>query len=51
VSRTVFFSWQRDRPPREGRNLIEKALETAVSRIAGDTTVEQAVRDVTGLIC
>jgi hypothetical protein len=45
---TVFFSWQTDRPPREGRNLIEKALENAVSRIANDAKVEPAVRE--GLI-
>src|ERR1700680_4196047 len=44
MSRTVFFSWQVDRPPREGRNLIEKALEKAISGIAHDAMVEQAVR-------
>jgi hypothetical protein len=41
---TVFFSWQSDRPSREGRNLIEKALETAVARINKDLTVEEAER-------
>jgi hypothetical protein len=45
MSATVFFSWQSDRPSREGRNLIEKALETAVARIAGDMKVEEAVRE------
>ena len=35
----------RDRPTREGRNLIERALEAAVSRIADDTAVEEAVRE------
>jgi hypothetical protein len=45
VARTVFFSWQSDRPPREGRNLVEKALGTAVARIAGDLDLEEAVRD------
>jgi hypothetical protein len=42
---TVFFSWQSDTPKREGRNLIEKALTAAVSRIAEDLTVEDAVRE------
>jgi hypothetical protein len=45
MSKTVFFSWQSDRPTREGRNLIERALEAAVSRIADDTAVEEAVRE------
>jgi hypothetical protein len=45
MSRTVFFSWQDDRAKKEGRNLIERALEIAVSRIAKDTKVEEAVRD------
>lgn len=43
---TVFFSWQTDRPAREGRNLIERALEAAVHRIGQDTTIEEAVRDL-----
>src|SRR6476469_6518137 len=45
MSRTVFFSWQSDRSTKEGRNLIEKALENAVARIAADITVEEAVRE------
>jgi hypothetical protein len=45
MSRTVFFSWQSNRSSREGRNLIEKALESAVARIAQDMTVEEALRD------
>jgi|ERR1039458_2503297 hypothetical protein len=45
MSKTVFFSWQSDRPTREGRNLIERALEAAVSRIADDAAVEEAVRE------
>jgi hypothetical protein len=44
MNRTVFFSWQVDRPSREGRNLIEKALEKAISGIAHGATVEQAER-------
>ena len=45
MSNTVFFSWQTDRPTKEGRNFIRKALETAVQRIAEDITVELAVRE------
>jgi hypothetical protein len=41
----VFYSWQSDRSTLEGRNLIEKALESAVSRIAKDAQVEEAVRE------
>lgn len=44
MGRSVFYSWQSDRPAREGRNFIEKALETAVARIARDVNVEEAVR-------
>ncbi|MFI5089768.1 MAG: hypothetical protein ACHP7P_06895 [Terriglobales bacterium] len=44
MSIRVFFSWQNDTPTREGRNLIEKALRTAVANIAKDVTVEEAVR-------
>lgn len=44
MSRTVFYSWQSDRPNKNGRNLIEKALEIAVAKIATDTTVEDAPR-------
>jgi hypothetical protein len=43
---TVFFSWQADRARKEGRNLIERALETAVSRISGGVTIEEAVREL-----
>jgi hypothetical protein len=45
MGRTVFFSWQGDRSKREGRNLIEKALESAVSRIGKDAELEEAVRE------
>jgi hypothetical protein len=46
MGRTVFFSWQSDRSTQKGRNLIESALESAVSRIAEDTEVDPAVRDL-----
>ena len=42
----VFFSWQADRPTKEGRNLVERELERAIGRIGGDTTVEEAIRDL-----
>jgi hypothetical protein len=43
---TVFFSWQSDRPIREGRNLIERALKTALERIAADIEVDEAPREL-----
>jgi hypothetical protein len=43
---TIFFSWQADAPPREGGNLIERALERAIGRIADDLTIEEAVREL-----
>lgn len=43
---TVFFSWQSDRPTKEGRNLIERALEAAVARVVEDAAVEEAPRDI-----
>jgi hypothetical protein len=44
MATTIFFSWQADTTTKEGRNLIERALERAVSRIGQDSTVEEAVR-------
>ncbi len=43
---TIFFSWQIDRPTKEGRNLVERALERAISRIGEDTEIEEAVREL-----
>jgi hypothetical protein len=43
---TVFFSWQADTETKVGRNLIERALERAASRIGDDTNVEEAIRDL-----
>src|SRR5580698_8819927 len=45
MSKTIFFSWQSDTARREGRNLIEKALTAAISRIAEDVKLEEAVRE------
>src|ERR1700689_559600 len=41
---TVFFSWQSDRPTREGRNLIAAALDAAVQRISQDLEVDEPSR-------
>jgi hypothetical protein len=41
---TVFFSWQSDRPTREGRNLIAAALDAAVQRISQDLQVDEPSR-------
>ena len=43
---TIFFSWQADTETRSGRNLVERALERAASRIGADTEVEEAVREI-----
>ena len=46
MSYTVFFSWQSDRPSREGRNFIEAALEEAVKRVAADSSVDEPYREL-----
>ncbi|HEX3747610.1 MAG TPA: hypothetical protein VHW09_26930 [Bryobacteraceae bacterium] len=38
---TVFFSWQSDRPTKEGRNLIERALKSALERISKELTIDE----------
>jgi hypothetical protein len=43
---TIFFSWQADRPTKEGRNLVERALERAIDKIGSDTKIEEAIRDL-----
>ena len=45
MNQTIFFSWQSDRPIKEGRLLVQKALEMAAARIAKDWEVEQAARN------
>jgi hypothetical protein len=42
---SVFFSWQADRPAKEGRSFIERALKAAVKNIANDTSIEEAIRE------
>jgi hypothetical protein len=45
-SATVFFSWQSDRPTKEGRNLIERALTAALERISKDIQVDERPHDL-----
>jgi hypothetical protein len=45
MSHTIFYSWQSDRSTKEGRNLIQKALEIAMQNIAADIQVEDSLRD------
>jgi hypothetical protein len=42
----VFFSWQSDRPSREGRNLAGRALEEAAKRIAADSNIDEPFREL-----
>lgn len=42
---TVFYSWQSDTPTKEGRNLIQRALEMAVQAISADVQIEQPLRE------
>ena len=42
---TIFFSWQSDRPSKEGRSFIEQALKDAVIRVARDLTIDEAIRE------
>src|SRR5690349_11347928 len=46
MKHTIFFSWQLDTQPTAGRNLIERALNRALTTIAADTTLEEAVREL-----
>jgi hypothetical protein len=47
MTETVFFSWQADTPTRVGRNFINEALEDVCRSIASDTSVDEALRDMT----
>ena len=42
---TVFFSWQSDRNAATGQNLVERALQRAISRISQDINVSEPDRD------
>jgi hypothetical protein len=47
MANPIFFSWQLDRSPRECRNFIERALQRAIDQIGEDTSLEEAVRELT----
>jgi len=42
---TVFFSWQSDRSPLEGRNLIESAIKSAIKRLGADAEIVKSLRE------
>ncbi len=43
---TIFFSWQSDTPPIGNRNLIERALQQAISAITSDAVLHSADREL-----
>jgi hypothetical protein len=47
MANPIFFSWQLDRSPRECRNFIERAVQRAIDQIGEDTSLEEAVRELT----
>ncbi|TWB77196.1 hypothetical protein FBZ87_1038 [Nitrospirillum amazonense] len=46
VVSTIFFSWQSDAPDKTGRRFIERCLERAITKLAADVELEEAVRDL-----
>jgi len=42
---TVFFSWQSDRSPQEGRSLIESAIKSAIQKLGTDAEIVQSLRE------
>jgi hypothetical protein len=45
MAHSIFFSWQSSTSQREGRNLIERALQTAIDNLAKDAALEVAIRE------
>ena len=45
MSHTIFFSWQSDRSPTEGRNLIESAIKSAIQRLGADAEIVESLRE------
>jgi hypothetical protein len=41
---TIFFSWQSDRPKREGRNFIDKCLQEAIKNVSLEIEFQEAMR-------
>lgn len=42
---TVFFSWQIDTRPTEGRNFLDRVLERAIQQVSADIDLEEAARE------
>ena len=42
---TVFFSWQSDRSPQEGRNLIESAIKSAIKQLGANIELVESLRE------
>jgi hypothetical protein len=42
---TIFYSWQSDRPTGVCRNMIERALQSAVDRLRADVEIESSLRE------
>lgn len=42
----IFFSWQSDTQTLTGRNLIERALQSAIATVAADADVDSAYREL-----
>ena len=47
MANSVFFSWQSDTPNKTGRGFLKDVLEEVCKKITTDTTLEEALRDVT----
>lgn len=46
MTQHIFFSWQADRAPKTGRNLIERALGDAIAAIKADAEIDPARREL-----
>jgi hypothetical protein len=42
---TIFYSWQSDRPTGVCRNVIERALQSAIDRLRADVEIESSLRE------
>src|SRR5258708_7346704 len=45
MPRSIFFSWQADTPSQVGRRFLREALEEACREVAGENSVDEAIRD------
>ncbi|MHB1086505.1 MAG: hypothetical protein ACYCZ0_02030 [Minisyncoccota bacterium] len=46
MAKDIFFSWQADAPTNVGRNFIKQALVDVCKKIATDTSVDEALREM-----